>query len=787
MTALDRKLYRDLWRMKGQALAVTLVVLSGVLSFIMFISTMDSLNLTRQKYYREYSFCDVFVVLKRAPDSVKKQLMEIPGVDRVETRVSAEVKLDMPFFPEPVTGRIISLPERGMPLLNKLYLRKGRLPDPGKEDEAVICDTFAKAHGLDIGGSFGAIINGRWKKLVITGVALSPEFVLQLSPWAISPDFKRYGILWMGNHALSRAYDMEDAFNDAIFTLSPGADANDVIARIDRILDRYGGRGAYARKDQLSHRIMTNEFRQLRTCSKIFPTIFIAVAAFLLNVVIGRIVNTQREQVATLKAFGYTNLQIGVHYSKLVAIIALAGTLLGILLGIWLGKLLGDIYMGIYRFPYLQYTLRPVVAAGAVGISLGSAIVGSLQAVWRAARQPPAESLRPEPPASYQVSLVEKTGLGPFLSQPAKMIVRNIERRPVRSLLSVFGIAIACSTMLASGFFRDAVQLIVKVQFVFTQKEDMTVAFTDLTSARAVHDIRGVCGVTYAEAYRLIPVRLRSGNRTYKTIIMGVEQRSHLRFILDRDLNPGPLPLGGITLTDYFAHVLGVKTGDRITVEVLEGSKPVRQVRVMGFASQYIGLMGFMDRSALNRMMGEGDAASGVFLTEDRKYRGVLYRSLNAMPRVQGTVVIRDEVKNFLETQAEPLLFFTFVAMVTACSMSFGVVYNSMRIALAERSRELSSLRVLGYTRGEISFILLGELGLIVLVAIPLGFLLGYGLCLFISGALGSDLFRVPLCLTTRTYALSAVVVIASAVISGLIVRRRLDCLDLVEVLKTKE
>jgi putative ABC transport system permease protein len=395
--ALDRKLLRDLWLMKGQALAVTLVVLSGVGAFIMFISTMDSLNLTRERYYRDYAFSDVFVSLKRAPESVRAQIADLPGVGTVETRVTADVKLDVKGFPEPVTARIVSIPDNGRPLLNRLHLCRGRLVDPSRDDEAVVSESFARAPGFRVGDRFGAVINGRWKTLTITGMAMSPEFVLQMRPEAASPDFKRYGIVWMGRRALARAYDMEGAFNDLVLALAPGADLNEVIARLDRILDRYGSLGAYGRKDQLSHRLMTDEFRQLKRASEIFPAIFIFVSAFLLNVVLSRIVSTQREQIAALKAFGYSNTQVGLHYSKLVVVITLAGVGGGILGGIRMGKILGAIYVGVYRFPALLYTLRPSVVAAAALITVCTALLGTLHAVWSSASQPPAEALRPEP------------------------------------------------------------------------------------------------------------------------------------------------------------------------------------------------------------------------------------------------------------------------------------------------------------------------------------------------------------------------------------------------------
>ena len=394
--------------MKGQVLAIVLVIMSGVSTFVMFLSTMDSLNRTRDAFYAENGFAEVFASLKRAPESLKERLREVPGVNQVETRVSAEVKLDIPGFSEPVSARLLSLPDREEPLLNRLYLRKGRLPQPAKDDEVVVSEAFAQAHAFSTGDSFGAVINGRWKTLTITGIGLSPEFVLQVRPGAISPDFKRYGILWMGRDALGTAYNMDGAFNDVVLTLSPGAQSGDVISRLDAVLDQYGGLGAVARKDQPSHRFLSEEFRQLQQSARIYPSIFISVAAFLLNVVITRTVSTQREQIAALKAFGYRTADVAVHYIKLVAVIVGIGVLGGTLLGIWLGNALSGIYMHFYRFPSLTYVLRPIVVGAAAFITIAAALAGTLHAVWKTVRIPPAQAMRPEQPARYRKTLLER-------------------------------------------------------------------------------------------------------------------------------------------------------------------------------------------------------------------------------------------------------------------------------------------------------------------------------------------------------------------------------------------
>ncbi len=787
MKSLDKKLFRDLWHMKGQALAIVLVIVSGVSTFVMFLSVMDSLNRTRDRFYAEYRFADVFAPLKRAPEELKGRIRGLPGVAAVETRVDADVKLDIPGFDEPVTAHLVSLPDYGAPLLDRLYLRQGRLPEPVRDNEVAVSEAFAQAHRFVPGSSFGAVINGRWKTLTVTGIALSPEFVLQVRPGAISPDFKRYGILWMGRKALGTAYDMEGAFNEVALKLSPGARSGDVIHELDTVLDRYGGLGAYGRKDQLSHRFLSEEFRQLQNSARIYPSIFIAVAAFLLNVVITRTVSTQREQIAALKAFGYRTADVAVHFVKLVLLIVAIGTIGGTFLGIRLGKGLGNIYMEFYRFPYFLYVLKPAVVAAAAAITGGAAVVGTVHSVWKAVRISPAQAMRPEEPARYRKTSVEHVIPASVLSQPTRIILRNLERKPVKAALSVVGIALACAIMIAGGFFQDTVNYMVDIQFRMSHREDMTVTFVEPSSRRALYELAGLDGVEQAEPFRTVSVRLRSANRTYRTAIRGIPPDGTFYRLLDENLHAVKVPPAGIMLTDYLAHLLGVRPGDKLTVEVLEGRRPIRNVVIAGTIREYIGLMGYMDLDALDRMMRDGDVINGTAISIDRNKKQEIYRTLVNMPRVAGATVRQDEITNFYDTQAEAMLFFTFIATLLAGVIAFGVVYNSARISLSERSRELASLRVLGYTRGEISYILLGELGLLTLLAVPLGFLFGHWLCAYVATALESDLFRIPLVVEANTYSLAATVVLASAALSGLIVRHRLDHLDLVEVLKTRE
>jgi len=787
MRSLDKKALRELWQMKGQALAIAMVIGSGVGTFVMSITTLESLQTTRAEFYEDYRFADVFATLKRAPESVRERVAEIPGVDLVDTRVVANVVLDVPDFADPVTGLLISVNERGGSLLNGTLLRSGRMIDPMRADEVLASEGFVEAHGFEPGDSISATINGRRQRLTIVGVALSPEHIYMIAPGSMFPDFERYGVLWMNREPLANAYDMDGAFNDVSLTLTDGARPEEVIDRLNQILDRYGGLGAIGRDNQISHRFLSEEFRQLRLLATVFPVIFLGVASFLLNVVISRLVRTQREQVATLKAFGYSNFDIMLHFSKFVGLIVTVGVIIGIGIGIWLGSVMGEMYMQIYKLPYLRFVLSGWVIATSAAISMGAALAGAAYSVFQAVSQPPAEAMRPEAPEKYREALVERLGLKRLLAQPTRMILRHVERQPMKSMMTILGIAFSVAILMTGLFFGDAVNVMIDVQFGFAQREDLAVLFVEPTSYGAYFELLSLPGVDYGEPFRSVPVDIRNGHRRFRTSIQGLEPETDLVRLIDTTLAPVPIPAEGLVLTRYLANVLGVRAGDEVTVEVREGSRPVREVTLTALVSEYIGVSAYMERSALNRLMREGNAISGVYLKIDDPYRDEIYDALEGMPRVGGTIDKEKAIEAFFETAGNQLLTWALINTFLAGSIAIGVVYNSARIALAERSRELASLRVLGFRRAEVSYILLGEIAVLTLLAIPIGFVIGRGLCAFMATTFQTDLFRIPIIINPSTYSYAAGVVLVASVISGLIVRRRVDHLDLVAVLKTRE
>ena len=787
MSSLQHKLWREIWHIRGQVLAIMLVITGGVAVCIMSLSTYDSLLHTRDTFYRDYAFADLFVDLKRAPQSMLARLAEIPGVDIAESGVLAQVNLQVPGFNEPASGLLVSIPDHGQPQMNRLHLMAGRLPDSRRDNEVVVSDAFAEAHDFTPGDSLSAVIRGRFRDLRIVGIATSPAYVYQIAPGAILPDYQRFGVLWMARTPLAAAYGMQGAFNHAVFRLQKDADPQAVMDAIDRELAHYGSRGTYDRSEQYSNQFLQEEFKQLQTTAYLFPLIFLAVAVFLINVVISRLINTQKEIIAILKAFGYSNGQIAWHYAQLVLLITGLGIITGTALGMYLGQLMTELYIDYYRFPDLLYSLDPVILVGVALACCLASLTGCMHAVWQAATLPPAEAMRPEKPAHYRKTWLEKSLLRRWLSPSDRMIMRHLGFKPVKTALAVIGLAMATAIMMVGNFQQDAIKLMMHVQFQLTQKQDIEVSLYEPVSSKALGSFYAIEGVNHVEGTRNAAVRLHFQNKSHRTGIQGLPADATLQQVLDQQLKAIQMPEKGLMLTDHLADKIGARAGDIIEVEFLDGKQQTRRIVVSELSRQFLGLGAYMQRQQLNRLLGEGPAVNTVLLAIDERHADNVYRALKNMPMVAGVNLRQTVIDSFYQIMEQMVLIFTFVNAALGGVIAFGVVYNTVRIALAEHGRELASLRVLGYTQPEVAYILLGELVVLTLVSLPLGFWIGEHLCRFMADNMQSDLFRVPLVLNSYTYAFSALVVMLSAAVSAWIVWRRLHKLDLVEVLKTRE
>ncbi|MCO8123158.1 FtsX-like permease family protein [Stieleria sp. TO1_6] len=787
MLKLDRKLLRDLYQLRGQAIAIGLVIAAGVAVFVMSMCSYRSLESSKNQFYEQFLFADVFSSSGRSPNALRARLQEIPGVAAVETRLVYDVLLDVPGMTEPATARLISIPDTGQSRLNQVYIARGRMIDPLRTGEVVVSEVFADAHGFVPGDQVRAIINGRSQALSIVGIALSPEYVIQVQPGSIMPDDKRFGIIWISENDLEAAFDMAGAFNSVAIRLAYGNQVDETITALDRLLKPFGSVGAYTRDEQLSHQFLSDELAQLRGMAVMAPVIFLGVAAFLLNIAISRIIGQQREQIATLKAFGYSNFEIGAHYLNLVLVISVTGTLIGMLLGFWMGANMMGMYAEFYKFPSLDF--RPDWMAVALSFVMTSTVslLGTLFSVRSAVRLPPAEAMRPEPPPSYRPSWIERLLPQRSLTPEIRMVLRNITRKPFKALLSVTGISMAVAVMILGNFSLDAMDYMMDFQFRLAQRQDLSVSFVEPATESVIHEVQQLHGVLESETIRSIATRIRYQNRSRRIGIMGLQPDAQLYRLLDANENVIRVPEFGIMLNSKLAKLLGATIGDLVVVEVLEDKRPTLMLEVSGIVEEYTGVNAYMNKGQLHKALLESNVATGAFLKVDPNRIESVFSELEQRPGV-GSVTIKDAaMKTFQKTVAENLMVMRSFIVLFAGVIAVGVVYNTARITLSERSRDFATMRVMGFSYGEVSIVLLGEIILFTIAAIPVGWLIGYGLAGALTSSLDTENYRIPLVINRGTFVMAALVVVSATILSAGIVQRRVGELDLIGVLKTRE
>jgi putative ABC transport system permease protein len=757
MRMLDRKLFRDLRRLWAQALAIAFVIGGGVATLMLAVGSYRSLDETRTAYYERYRFADVFAVVTRAPKALVDQVAEIPGVAAVEARISKLALLDIPNYPEPATAQIVSLPDIGEPKLNRLHMRLGRAPELGRADEVVVNETFARAHGFELGSRFSAILNGRKRELVIVGTALSPEFIYTVGPGDIMPDDRRFGIIWMSEKALAGAYNLDGAFS------------------------------SIRRKDQTSHAWIDHELDMLNNMSRTLTPIFLLVSAFLVNLTLSRLVALEREQIGLLKALGYGNGAIAFHYLKFVIVIVAVGVAIGSAAGTWLGMYVTQLFGDYFHFPFLIFAKSPDLYAAAAILSLFAAMIGAIRALRDVIILAPAAAMQPPAPPRFRKILPMNFGIYRHLSQPIVMMARNVTRHLLRAILTMLGMAAATAILIVSLFTRDTMESLIDVTYFMADRHDATVSFVERRSRDVVLQIARLPGVLVVEPYREVPVRIRNGNIERRIVLSGRPRGADLNRIINVDLRPVVLPETGLAISSMLAQILRVGTGDIVEVDLLEGARRTVSIQVTALVEDYFGIRGMMDADALAQFMREAPTATSVNLSFDQNQREAFYTAIKNLPTVSGLGLQRASLANFRATVA--LLITTMAGIYTglAAVIAFGVVYNSARISLSERARELASLRVLGFTRGEVFWILLLELAFLTLVAQPPGWLMGYGLAWLMKTQLAGELMRVRLVVESSTYVVASTIVVTAAVFSALIVRARVNRLDLVSVLKTRD
>lgn len=792
MRVLHRKLLRDIRDAAGLLLVVVAIIGIGTGSFVGLRTSYAILTASQADYYRQYRLADFWVDLKKAPLTAVDPIAAFSGVASLQTRVVFDVILDLRDEARPITGRLISTPTHGFAhTINGLHLLRGTGFTGRSDEEVILSDPFAEAHGLNPGDSIAMILNRKRQHFRVVGTAISPEYVYMVRGTGdLIPNPESFGVLYIPEQYAREAFDFDNACNQIVGRLVPGKQQQlpALFDRIERRLDPYGVIATTPRSLQASNRFLSDEIRGLGASAAIMPAIFLGVAALILNVLMTRLVERQRTVVGTLKALGHGNPAVVRHFLAFGVIVGLAGGLVGALIGNALATAMVEMYKGFFQFPsFLRHTYPGLLLTG-VGISMVFAVGGSLKGARAALRLHPAEAMRQRPPERGGAIVLERlTWLWKRLGFRTQLALRNVFRNRGRTLTGVVSCALAAAIVFCSLALYDGMRYLIDFQFDHVMRSDVDLALRDETSRRSFYEARMLPAVRYVEPTFGLACQLRHGAHARRMGVIGLPRPHRLTVPVDADAQPIEIPLAGLVLTSKLAELLEVRVGDTLELTPIRGRRDTYDVPVAAVAKTYIGVGAYADLHYLSELVGEAAAINGLQMRVDPAHQADLFRAVKGLPNVQAITINAEARANLEDTFVRTSVVSLGLLILFAGMMAFGAILNASMVEISDRLREVSTLRVIGYDPSAVAAIFLRQNVIVCLLgmvaAIPLSYAMLHG------AALGydSELFRMPVIIHARSVIGAAALMSLFIIVSQVFVYRRIRRLDWLEGVKVKE
>jgi putative ABC transport system permease protein len=792
MKTLDRKLLREFRGHLGMLLAVTSIIAVGVACLVTLASSYLNLSAAKRLYYAQCRMADFSIELKKVPLAEVNRLAELPEVAELRPRIQHYVTVDLDGVAEPLNGQVLSLPDRRRPVINDIVIRRGSYFTDRRDNEVIVNDKFAREHRLQPGQWIRLLLNDQQQELFIVGTAISSEFVYLLGSNSITPDPKRFGVFFLKQSYAEDVFDFKGSANQVLGRLSAAARGSpqEVLRRAENMLSDYGVFTTTPLEDQMSNRFLSQEIQGLRSFGMITPCMFLAVAAMVLNVLLSRLAQQQRTVVGTLKALGYSDLQLFWHFLKFGLAVGAFGGFLGCGLGWWLAKGMTAIYRTFFEFPELHSRFHWSVYATGLLVSIACAALGSVRGSRAVLRLRPAQAMRPNPPRRGGAVFLERFGwLWRSLGSGWRMVLRNVLRSRLRTAACVFAAAMGAS-LLVNGFMMQlSLEHLVDFQFRRVMRSDVDLAFKDERGQDALSEAARLPGVDCAEPTLSVACTFINGSHRKKGSVTGLLPNARLTIPRDRHARPIRVPDHGLTFSRTLADALHVKPGDLVGVEPIKGRRRLQYVPVAEISDSYLGASVYANIGYLSRLVDEELAVSGAQLAVDRNpaHRDALYRELKQLPALQSVTARADMIKSLEDTVLENQRIVIGLLVLFAGVMFFGSILNASLVSLAERQREIATLRVLGYTSWEIGSLLLRESMITTTLGTLLGMPLGYLLTVAIAETYASDLFRMPIVASGGLWMLTMACAVAFGLITHVFVQRAINKMDWLDALKTLE
>jgi putative ABC transport system permease protein len=785
---LWKKLGRDLLRLRAQALSAAALLALGTTLLVATLGTREALERSRDDYYRAQRLADLQLPLVRAPLGIAARAAALPGIEALEARLAVPALLSLPDLVEPLGARLLSLDDPARTAVNRPWLTAGRWPQGGASSrEAVLNEAFAQARGLRPGDWLALTVRGSRERLQVVGIANSPEFVFISPPGELMPVPERYAVLWMPRAALERAAGLQGAFNELVLRLGEGARADEVAAALEALLARHGAGRALDRTRIPSARFLDQELDQLGTLASVLPPAFLAVAAFLLNLTLTRLVEAERSTLGLLKAFGLRGIEVAGGYLGFALVVSLLGSLVGMAAGVWLGRELCALYLEVYRLPVLEYQVPPSVALLALGVGLGAALLGSGLALRRVLALRPAEALSPPAPPAFRHGAGPLEALAARFDPLTRMVLRRLVGYPRRALTTVAGLGAALVLLVLSMQAPTSIDRLLQLSFGDAKRQQRTVALVEPAGADALRALERLPGVEQAEPFLLLDAVFRHDGREVSEAVYGMPALPRFERLIDVEGRPYALRDDGLTLTRGLARQLGADIGDSVLLQFTSGPRRQVAVRVVAVVDVTIGSSAYLEIAALGRLSGQPGRLSGAHLRLRADAATAFDLAVRGTPLIAGSSDVEAAYASTRRLFKQGSGMMTTMFTTFAILMAAGIAFATASVVLGEQRRDLATLMVLGYGRREASYVLLAELALLALLALPIGLLAGHHFANAFLRAMATDVFTFPPVFEPFLHLRAALIALGAVAAAALWVRRDIDHIALVDSLKSRE
>jgi len=803
--ALHRKLLREL-RDQAGLLAVIIGILGvGVGCYVSLTSAQRSLSEAKLRYYAQARMADFWIDLKKVPLADLATLRSLPNVAEIRPRIQFFATVDLEDAPRPLNGLVLSLPDRRAAVINDVVLRSGGYFTDRRQNEVIVNEAFARRHDLRPGQWIHLLLNNRRQELFIVGTAISCEFVYLVGPGTFTPDPEHFGVFYLKQTYAEEVFDLSGAANQVLGRLTsdqkqqsqavaagvaaPNA-VREVLRRAEELLEPYGVLGAIPLADQPSNRYISSEIQQLRTFSIILPVIFLAVVVLVLNVVLTRVVENQRNVTGTLKALGYSDARLFLHFQEIGLVVGIAGGLLGCAIGYGLAYYMIAMYRIFYELPALEAHFYPGIHGLGLLIGAACSAAGCLRGSRAVLRLRPAEAMRAKPPTRGKAIFLERAAwLWRRLSSGWRMVLRDLFRTKTRTLAGLFAAAMGSAVLVNTFMMAESVQMLVDFQFRWILRSDLDLTFKDERPAAAWHEAARLPGVDRAEPVLDVAGTFRNGHLMKKGGITGLARGAQLTIPRDSQARRLRVPPAGVVMSRTLAEMLRLRPGDTVRFQPTKGQRRTYELPVAEIADSYVGVSVYADLDYLSRLMGEERAVTTVQLALDNRpeHTAALYRELKRLPALQAVNARADMIFNLEDTVIKTIWVSLGLLIAFAGMVFFGSILNASLVSLAERQREVATLRVLGYGPWLVGSLLLRESLIVSLIGTVLGMPLGYWLSVYTASVYNTELFRIPVVHSWATWWGTFALAIVFTLAAHAFVQRSIHCMNWLEALQAKE